>query len=144
MYFLLFKLYGWSKRFAAQPQPNCSELPQKKRAFASCKRQRRENLCGTTLVPDFSGAFIALYRARPAQPTDLLEVLGALLGGDKPGGARCLAPSGSSLKSGIPRLLSSSMRCQSYPVTGVFQTGGKNLRLVPDPDQKGWRLDSGY
>ena len=28
MSFPLFKLRGWGKRFAVQPKPNCSEVPQ--------------------------------------------------------------------------------------------------------------------
>ena len=46
------------------------------------KRQRRNYLCGTTLVPVFTGTRFSRYRANPAQPTHPLLDFGALLKGD--------------------------------------------------------------
>ena len=65
------------------------------------------NLCGTTLVPAMSRHLNTLYRADPAQSTTQ-KVFGALLKGDTPPVAYCLAPDGSSLKSGGRRDVSLS------------------------------------
>ena len=78
MYFPFFKPQSGGKRFAAQPQTIYSEFPyiyfrrkflncqlfivncQLKKAFvSSCKRQRHNFLCGTTLVPFFDNGTCA-------------------------------------------------------------------------------------
>ena len=49
-------------------------LQKEKRLCPCVKRQRRKNLCGTTLVPGCSRHSISRYRANPAQPTRGLSV----------------------------------------------------------------------
>lgn len=49
MYFLLFKLPGWGKRFAVQPQAIDSEIPKIKSAFASKNKRQRHIV--TSAVP---------------------------------------------------------------------------------------------
>ena len=49
MYFPFSKLYGWGKRFAAQPQTICSEIPSEKKADPT-PGYRGEASRGTTLI----------------------------------------------------------------------------------------------
>ena len=158
MYFPFFKPQSGGKRFAAQPQTIYSEFPyiyfrrkyhncqlfivncQLKKAFVSHnKRQRHNFLCGTTLVPFFDNG--TCVRCIGRTRWGLLPRNGgsAHCSEGISHGASCrLAPTGGSLKRGVPGLLSSSWHCICLPKGLICGWDRSSGRIAGSGWQTGW------